>query len=76
MQKTLQHQVITDKRELLEQVGDWTTIETVVSYEYGENEITLQYKGKTVVFKNDIKKVAYIAYQFRYISLEQYAQFI
>lgn len=76
MTKPLNYQVITDKKELIEKIGEWTTVETGVKYEVGANEITLYYEGNTITFKNKVKTVAYIASQFWVISNEQYAKFI
>lgn len=66
--------IITDKKEIIKVIGDWTTTHIDSKYELGSNKIELQYKGQRVLYKNeDIKNVAYIALQCHAINNKQYA---
>jgi len=65
--------IITDKKELMKNVGDWNTIMTGVDYEIGSSEITLKYNGQVVIFQHDNKAtVAFYAWQFHQITTKQY----
>ena len=69
--------IITDKKELIKTIGDWTTVHIYSEYEMGSNQIKLKYNGNEVMFINDdIKYVAYIAAQCHAITNRQYGTLI
>ena len=65
--------ILTNKKQVLNMVGNWSTANVSVFYEFANNEITLKYNGQTVLYKsNNIKDVGYIALEFGSIGNEQY----
>lgn len=76
MTKENEIKTITNKKELLNNIGNWPTVMTTVSYELGKHEITLKYNGQIVLFKSDNQKFpAFIAAQFHEITNKQYQDF-
>ena len=65
--------IVTDKKQMLKIIGNWTTREITGTYNAGDTTMTTSYKGKSYQFNNDnIKDVAYIAYECGVIGLQQY----
>lgn len=55
-------EIITDKKELLKVIGNWSTNHIQSKYSVGSNSIELSYNNKQLKFQSDnIKDVAYIA---------------
>lgn len=68
-------QIITDKKELINIIGDWTTAHVYTDYKLGSNEIYLKYGNNEIVFQSDnVASVAYIALQCHAITNNQYGQ--
>lgn len=69
----MKSKVTTNKKELINIVGNWSTAMVSVFYEFGSDEVRLNYGNKSVLYKsNSIKDVAYIALEFRGIGNDQY----
>jgi len=69
-------QLITNKKDFLNKVGDWNTLLVHVDYQFGANQIKLTYQGETVLYRNnDVKSVAFYALAFHGITHKDYAKF-
>lgn len=65
--------IFTSKKQVLNEVGNWSTANVSVFYEFGNNEIKLKHNGQTILYKsNSVKDIGYIALEFGSIGNEEY----